>query len=78
MVEIEANHAQTVSRLNRFLACIAIPSHLSRVPPQRLLTGGTPIVLDASRLPPSEYQIAEQDADSRANYDSDETEDDCR
>src|SRR6266566_2913096 len=60
---------------NRFLASIAVPAHLSRVPPQRLLTSGTSIVLDTSRLPSPEYQIAEEDADGSADCDSDETKD---
>ena len=60
---------------DRFLASVAVPAHLSRVPSQRLLASGTSIVLDSSRFPFPEYQIAEQDADGSADCDSDETKD---
>jgi hypothetical protein len=62
---------------DRFLATVTIPTHLSWVPPQRLLTRGTLIILDSSRLSSPEYQIAEQKADARADRDSDESEDEC-
>ena len=58
-----------------FLASVAVPAHLRRVPPQWLLTSGTSIVLDSCWLSPPEYQIAEQDADGCADCDSDETKD---
>ena len=42
-----------------FLASVAVPAHLRRVPSQRLLTSGTSVVLEPSGLSPPEDQVAQ-------------------
>jgi hypothetical protein len=54
-----------------FLASVAVPAHLRRVPSQRLLTSGTSVVLEPSRLSPPEDQVPKQNADARTDGDSD-------
>src|SRR5712692_921287 len=54
-----------------FLATVAVPAHLRRVPSQRLLTSGTSVGLEPGRLSPPEDQVAKQKADGCADCDSD-------
>src|SRR5712692_4995086 len=63
--------SSAVPSSDRFLAFVAIPAHLRRVPSQRLPTGGTSAVLEPSRLSPPEDQVAKQKADGCADCDSD-------
>ena len=42
-----------------FLASVAVPAHLRRVPSHRLLTSGTSVVLEPSGLSPPEDQVAQ-------------------
>ena len=62
---------------DRFLASVAVPAHLRRVPSQRLLTSGTSVILESSGLSPPENQIAKQKADGCADCDSDQARDEC-
>ena len=54
-----------------FLATVAVPVHLRRVPSQRLLTSGTSVGLESSRLSPPEDQVAKEKADGCTDCDSD-------